>query len=240
MIARDIDTRIVDLRVSLELLSQSRKCQSCSLGSLPDRSFDRDIDEIVVVTGEEIESDSRCEYDESEYQKNYRKKYRQSSHIGMLEKGSQYSLVPLSHPMDHTYSKRSSGLTDANLPFSFEYEEFLVLITRIFDGMRIVDVAFSLSHEEEIEGTIDGECEDQPCREYSEDRHRDEGEEFPENPRECHHGNEYDNRRHDSGDDGDSIFMHCKHDRTRRIISDADLRTCRLYDHDDSIDSNTE
>ena len=75
----------------------------------------------------------------------------------MFEKGSQYSLVPLSHRMDHTNSQRCDRLIDTSLPFSFEYEEFLVLITRILDGMRIVDVAFSLSHEEEIEGTIDGE-----------------------------------------------------------------------------------
>ncbi len=62
--------------------------------------------------------------------------------------------------------------------------------------MRIIDVARSLLHEEEIEGTIDCQSEYESCCEYSEYRDRDVGKELAEYSWESHHRDEYDDRRH--------------------------------------------
>ena len=62
--------------------------------------------------------------------------------------------------------------------------------------MRIIDVARSLLHEEEIEGTIDCQGEYESCGEYAKYRDRDVGEELAEYPWESHHRDEYDDRRH--------------------------------------------
>lgn len=158
----------------------------------------------------------------------------------MFKKSSEDSLVPFCDCMDHAYSKRSNRLTDSYFPCSFEHEELLVLVTRIFDSMRIVHVAFPLADEEEIESTIDREYEYKTRCKYSEYRDGYEGEKLPQNSRKCHHRDEYHNRSRDSGDDGNRVFMHCEHDRTLWIISDSDLRTCSLHDHNDGIDGNSE
>ena len=78
----------------------------------------------------------------------------------MLEKASENSLVPFCDCMYDAYSQRSNGITDSCFSFTFEYEEFLVLVTRIFDGMRIVNIAFPFADEQKIERTIHRECKE--------------------------------------------------------------------------------
>ena len=116
----------------------------------------------------------------------------------MLEKIPKHSLVPLSHTMYDSYTKRDMPISDARLPFSFEYEELFLFIRCIFDGMWIIDILFPLSDEEKVEGTIDSKCEDESSSEYSEYRDRDIGKELSEYTRKCHHRDEYYDRRHDS------------------------------------------
>lgn len=105
--------------------------------------------------------------------------------------------------------------------------------------MWIIDIFLFSSHEKEIERTIDCEGKYESCSENSEYRDRYICEELPEYPWQSHHGDEYDDRRHHSRYDRHSIFTKSKHDRRLWIISDSDLRTCSLHDHDDRIDRNT-
>lgn len=100
----------------------------------------------------------------------------------------------------------------------------------------MLDVGLSLPHEEKIEGTIHSECEDEPGREYSEDRDRDIGEEFPHDSWQEHHRDEDHDRGTHSRDDGDRILSECEHDSRARRVANPELRTRSLYDHDDRID----
>ena len=158
----------------------------------------------------------------------------------MLEKIPKHSLVPLSHTMYDSYTKRDMPISDARLPFSFEYEELFLFNRCILDGMWVIDILFPFSYEEEIEGAIDSKGKDKSRSKYSEYRDRDIGKEFPKYTRKRHHRDEYYDRRHDPRDDRDSILSQCKHDSRLRIISDTELGTRTLYDHDDSIDCYTE
>ena len=116
----------------------------------------------------------------------------------MFEKIPKYSLVPLSHGMDDTYTQWHVTITDTRLPFSFEEKEFFLFISRILYSVRIIDVVFPSSYEKQIEGAIDREGEYETCSQYSEDRDRYIREELPEYAWKCHHRDEYHDRSHDS------------------------------------------
>ena len=131
----------------------------------------------------------------------------------MLEKVPEDSLVPLSDRMDDADPDRDLPFSDTLLPFSLEDEELFFLIRGIFYRMRIIDIALPLSDKEEIEGTIDGECEDESGSEDTEYCDRNEGEEFSENPRKSHHRDEDDDRRHDSRNNRNTVFSEGEHDR---------------------------
>ncbi len=100
----DRDACIIDLIVPDKELCYARKCLFGDFSSLSNRSLDTHIDEIIIITWEDIESHHRCEYDEAKYQESYREKYRESAEVGMFEKIFQYSLVPLSDTMNYSYS----------------------------------------------------------------------------------------------------------------------------------------
>ena len=195
---------------------------------------------VIIICGKYIESHKWCEEYEAQYQEYDWDKYRKSTQECMLEKIPKHSLVPLSHTMYDSYTKRDMPISDTRLPFSFEYEELFLFIRCIFDGMWVIDVFFSFSYEEEVEGAIDSKGKDKSRSKYSEYRDRDIGKEFPKYTRKRHHRDEYYDRRHDPRDDRDSILSQCKHDSRLRIISDTKLGTRTLYDHDDSIDCYTE
>ncbi len=116
----------------------------------------------------------------------------------MFEKIPKYSLIPLSHCMDDANTQGHMTISDAGLPFSLEYEELFLFISRVLYSMRIIHIVLPSSYEEEIECTIDREGKYESCREDSEDRDRYISEELPEYARKRHHGDEYDDRRHDS------------------------------------------
>ena len=75
--------------------------------------------------------------------------------------------------MDNSQTQWSIPFFYFGFSFSLEHEEFFFFIGCIFGRMRVIDVARSFPHEEEIEGTIDRESEYEPCGEYAKYRDRD-------------------------------------------------------------------
>lgn len=142
--------------------------------------------------------------------------------------------------MDDANSKWRDRFLDFYFSFAFEEEELFFFIGRVLDSVRIIDVGLPFSHEEQVESTIDCKGEDETGGEDSEDRDRDKGKKFSQDSRKGHHRYEYDNSGHHSRDYRNTIFSQSEHNRRARIISDSDLRTGSLYDHDDRIDRDTE
>lgn len=79
----------------------------------------------------------------------------------MFEEVRENSFIPIRHTMDNPDPEWCLSFFYFSFSFTFYLKEFFFFLISIFYRMRIIDITLTILHEEEVEGTIDRECEDE-------------------------------------------------------------------------------